>query len=187
MDYRENAPDALMDYFQRIGGRPEKPVKAPAKRRKTSRATSATSQPASHKKRRVASSSVAETPEGDEDKGTPATEAPSADKKAKKEQQQQQQPRQPAEKKKDTTTAAAKDKQAQPQTDGDESTGSPAPSKVPLPDWVPRGTWENHVSDVDTITRDQDTGGLFVFLRWNDGHKCRVSINQAYKKCPQKV
>ncbi|PGH08233.1 chromobox protein 1 [Blastomyces parvus] len=55
-------------------------------------------------------------------------------------------------------------------------------------DWVPKTkNWDSQVKSVDTIMRDPPTGGLFVYLTWNNDKKAKVSIQQAYEKCPQKM
>ncbi|OJD25919.1 hypothetical protein ACJ73_02707 [Blastomyces percursus] len=55
-------------------------------------------------------------------------------------------------------------------------------------DWVPKTkNWDSQVKSIDTIMRDPPTGNLFVYLNWNNDKKAKVSIQQCYEKCPQKV
>ncbi|KLJ11367.1 hypothetical protein EMPG_13364 [Blastomyces silverae] len=55
-------------------------------------------------------------------------------------------------------------------------------------DWVPKTkNWDSQVKSVDTIMRDPPTGNLFVYLNWNNDKKAKVSIQQCYEKCPQKM
>ncbi|OAX85208.1 hypothetical protein ACJ72_00401 [Emergomyces africanus] len=55
-------------------------------------------------------------------------------------------------------------------------------------DWVPKTkNWDPHVKSIDTIMRDPLTGNLFVYLNWNNHKKAKVSIQQCYEKCPQKM
>lgn len=54
--------------------------------------------------------------------------------------------------------------------------------------WVPKGkNWDKELDSVDTIIRDQESGGLFAFLLWNNGKRSKVSIESCYEKCPRKV
>ncbi|KAJ5105658.1 hypothetical protein NUU61_003005 [Penicillium alfredii] len=53
------------------------------------------------------------------------------------------------------------------------------------PNWVPKGkNWEDKVSNVDTIIRDPEDGGLYAFLLWTNGKRSRVSIESCYERCP---
>ncbi|EEQ92657.2 hypothetical protein RJZ56_003977 [Blastomyces dermatitidis] len=55
-------------------------------------------------------------------------------------------------------------------------------------DWVPKTkNWDSQVKSIDTIMRDPPTGNLFVYLNWNNDKKAKVSIQQCYEKCPQKM
>lgn len=54
--------------------------------------------------------------------------------------------------------------------------------------WVPKGkNWDKEIDSVDTIIRDQENGGLYAFLIWNNGKRSKVSIESCYEKCPRKV
>lgn len=73
-------------------------------------------------------------------------------------------------------SAKAEDTPAETEAEADES------------EWVPKGkSWEKELNSVDTIIRDQDNGGLYAFLLWNNGKRSRVSIESCYEKCPMKV
>ncbi|PGH13327.1 hypothetical protein AJ79_03744 [Helicocarpus griseus UAMH5409] len=55
-------------------------------------------------------------------------------------------------------------------------------------DWIPKTkNWDSQVKSIDTIMRDPPSGNLFVYLDWNNDKKVKVSIQQAYEKCPQKM
>ncbi|KAJ5662014.1 uncharacterized protein N7477_009630 [Penicillium maclennaniae] len=54
--------------------------------------------------------------------------------------------------------------------------------------WVPKGkNWDKEIESVDTIIRDQENGGLYAYLIWNNGKRSKVSIESCYEKCPRKV
>ncbi|ODH29205.1 hypothetical protein ACO22_03793 [Paracoccidioides brasiliensis] len=54
--------------------------------------------------------------------------------------------------------------------------------------WMPKTkNWDTQVKSIDTIMRDPPTGNLFVYLNWNNDKKAKVSIQQCYEKCPQKM
>ncbi|OJD12040.1 hypothetical protein AJ78_07311 [Emergomyces pasteurianus Ep9510] len=68
-----------------------------------------------------------------------------------------------------------------------ESNGTPE-TENNVADWVPKTkNWDSQVKSVDTIMRDPVTGNLFVYLNWNNDKKAKVSIQQCYEKCPQKM
>ncbi|KAK2740156.1 hypothetical protein FQN55_008997 [Onygenales sp. PD_40] len=80
-------------------------------------------------------------------------------------------------------SASKKSKKARGSTEGatPETGGKEA-------EWKPKGkNWDPYVKSVDTIMRDQPSGNLFVYLEWENGIKAKISIQQCYEKCPQKM
>ncbi|RIA86121.1 chromo shadow domain-containing protein [Glomus cerebriforme] len=47
--------------------------------------------------------------------------------------------------------------------------------------------WESLVSGVETVTRDDKTGELLVYLKWKNGDTSRHPAKEANIKCPQKM
>jgi len=47
--------------------------------------------------------------------------------------------------------------------------------------------WESLVSGVETVTRDDKTGDLLVYLKWKNGDTSRHPAREANIKCPQKM
>lgn len=47
--------------------------------------------------------------------------------------------------------------------------------------------WESSVIGVETVTRDDKTGELLVYLKWKNGDTSRHSAKEANIKCPQKM
>ncbi|EXX69803.1 hypothetical protein RirG_092780 [Rhizophagus irregularis DAOM 197198w] len=47
--------------------------------------------------------------------------------------------------------------------------------------------WESSVSGVETVTRDDKTGELLVYLKWKNGDPSRHPAKEANIKCPQKM
>jgi len=47
--------------------------------------------------------------------------------------------------------------------------------------------WENQVVSVETVTRDDKTGELMVFLRWTNGETSKHPSKEANIRCPQKM
>ncbi|CAG8433519.1 6726_t:CDS:2 [Ambispora gerdemannii] len=47
--------------------------------------------------------------------------------------------------------------------------------------------WENQVVSVETVTRDDKTGELMVFLKWTNGETSKHPSREANLKCPQKM
>jgi len=47
--------------------------------------------------------------------------------------------------------------------------------------------WEGLVSGVETVTRDDKTGELLVYLKWKNGDTSRHPAKEANIKCPQKM
>ncbi|CAJ0832408.1 4123_t:CDS:2 [Entrophospora sp. SA101] len=47
--------------------------------------------------------------------------------------------------------------------------------------------WENKVSSVESIIRDDETEELSVFLRWKNGKVSKHSTKEVNAKCPQKI
>lgn len=69
---------------------------------------------------------------------------------------------------------------------GDSMNGTPEVEKA-APEWIPKGkNWDKEVQVVETIVR-QDDNNLYALLHWNNGKKSKVSIQQCYEKCPQKM
>ncbi|QDS72294.1 hypothetical protein FKW77_007209 [Venturia effusa] len=59
-------------------------------------------------------------------------------------------------------------------------------------DWKPpHGTWENNVTDIDTIEEmfDEEAGQLlrFAYVMWDNGRKTRHVLETLNQKCPQKM
>lgn len=50
---------------------------------------------------------------------------------------------------------------------------------------VPTGSWEEHVINIDAC--EGKNGKVNVFLTWKGGEKSQHTLNQVYKRCPQKV
>ncbi|CAG8595170.1 10726_t:CDS:2, partial [Scutellospora calospora] len=46
--------------------------------------------------------------------------------------------------------------------------------------------WEDQVTAVETVTRDDKTGELMVYLKWKNGETSRHPAKDANAKCPQK-
>lgn len=69
---------------------------------------------------------------------------------------------------------------------GDSATGTPTAAEARKDNWrPPSGSWEEHIQAIDTV--EQDEGGLFVFVQWNNGRKSRHPTEKIYERCPQKV
>ncbi|KAF0419068.1 chromatin organization modifier domain-containing protein [Gigaspora margarita] len=47
--------------------------------------------------------------------------------------------------------------------------------------------WENQVVAVETVTRDDKTGELLVYLKWKNGETSRHPAKDANARCPQKM
>ncbi|CAG8441811.1 6480_t:CDS:2 [Ambispora leptoticha] len=47
--------------------------------------------------------------------------------------------------------------------------------------------WENQVVSVETVTRDDKTSELMVFLKWTNGETSKHPSREANLKCPQKM
>uniref|UniRef100_A0A1D1ZES1 Chromobox 5 n=1 Tax=Anthurium amnicola TaxID=1678845 RepID=A0A1D1ZES1_9ARAE len=47
--------------------------------------------------------------------------------------------------------------------------------------------WESLVTGVETVTRDDKTGDLLVYLKWKNGDTSRHPAKEANIKCPQKM
>lgn len=66
------------------------------------------------------------------------------------------------------------------------------PAKTGTPDaevsnWLPKSSqWDAEVEKVDTVTKE-DNDTLWALLLWKNGRRTRVSLQQCYQKCPQKV
>lgn len=52
---------------------------------------------------------------------------------------------------------------------------------------APPGSWEDHVVGVHTIERDVESGELYAFIEWDNGHKSRHPNHVLHLKCPQKL
>ncbi|RHZ45171.1 hypothetical protein Glove_688g34 [Diversispora epigaea] len=48
-------------------------------------------------------------------------------------------------------------------------------------------SWEDKVIAVETVTRDDKTGDLLVYLKWNNGETSRHPAKDVNIKCPQKM
>ncbi|CAG8635283.1 4147_t:CDS:2, partial [Acaulospora colombiana] len=48
-------------------------------------------------------------------------------------------------------------------------------------------SWEDQVIAVETVTRDDKTGDLLVYLKWNNGETSRHPAKDVNMRCPQKV
>lgn len=121
---RNDAPDVLNAYFDKIGGRPEKQAR-----------------------KRKSTASIKE----------------------------------------DTKSSTPAAKRARSTRDSTEENGTGPRDAKGNSLWTPRGkNWDDLVETVETIERDQE-GNLWVFVTWNNEHKSKVSIAQAYEKCPRKV
>lgn len=117
---RDGAQDAVSEYFELLGGRPEKSTK---KRKSLGTAASSTPNQTPAKKARKSLGST---------NGTPDTEAGG-------------------------------------------------------PDWLPKSkNWDKEVHKVETIIRESNDN-LYALLHWKNDKKSKVSIQQCYDKCPQKV
>lgn len=71
----------------------------------------------------------------------------------------------------------------------DESSGpsSKRPKKDPdtLSEWLPKGqSWENDVAQIDTVERDQATGKLYVYLKFKNGKRTKITNEKIHKHCP---
>lgn len=118
---RESAADVLTEYYDDIGGKPEKPEKGTKRKGRASNVKSATSTPTATSKR--------------------------------------------------------------PKTTQDEPV-----EKAWSP---PPGSWEHHVSHIDTVEQNIDpkTGkeAKYAYIVWNNQKKTQHPLKHIYIKCPQKV
>ncbi|CAG8515464.1 62_t:CDS:2 [Acaulospora morrowiae] len=48
-------------------------------------------------------------------------------------------------------------------------------------------SWEDQVIAVETVTRDDKTGDLLVYLKWNNGETSRHPAKDVNMRCPQKM
>ncbi|KAJ5595106.1 uncharacterized protein N7459_001314 [Penicillium hispanicum] len=96
---------------------------------------------------------------------------------------------------KDSPAPADKTKPTEPKRRRRSTKAETAPSETTAgsengdeTNWLPKGkNWDKEVSSVDTIIRDQDNGGLYAFLLWNNGKRSRVAIESCYEKCPMQM
>ncbi|CAG8668629.1 1080_t:CDS:2, partial [Paraglomus brasilianum] len=47
--------------------------------------------------------------------------------------------------------------------------------------------WDNQITSVETVTRDEKSNELMVYLRWKNGDTSKHTAKEANRKCPQKM
>ena len=65
------------------------------------------------------------------------------------------------------------------------ASSTPPASKTKVAWTPPTGSWEDDVREISAC--EGTDGEINVYLTWNSGHRTQHSLEQIYKRCPQKV